>query len=105
MTDASVPRDPDLVDKLLGFIDHWLDVVHDRVLRPIILAARVAAYGLIIALAALVFVVVLVVGFVRLLDIYAFHGRVWISYLAVGGLSFIAGLVIWRRRRPLTVRK
>ncbi len=105
MTDASEPRDPDLVDKLLGFIDHWLDVVHDRVLRPIILAARVAAYGLIIALAALVFVVVLVVGFVRLLDIYAFHGRVWISYLAVGGLSFIAGLVIWRRRRPLTVRK
>ena len=105
MTDASEPRDPDLVDKLLGFIDHWLDVVHDRVLRPIILAARVAAYGLIIVLVALVFVVVLVVGFIRLLDIYAFQGRVWISYLAVGGLSFIAGLIIWRRRRPLNLRK
>ena len=105
VTDAREPRDPDLVDKLLGFIDHWLDVVHDRVLRPIILAARVAAYGLIIALVALVFVVVLVVGFVRLLDIYAFQGRVWISYLAVGGLSFLAGLIIWRRRRPLNLRK
>jgi len=105
VTDASEPREPDLVDKLLGFLDHVLDVVHDKVLRPIILAARVAAYGLIIALVALVFVVVLVVGFVRLLDIYAFQGRVWISYLAVGGLSLLAGLIIWRRRRPLNLRK
>jgi hypothetical protein len=105
MTDASEPREPDLVDKLLAFVDHILDVVHDRVLRPIILAARVAAYGLIIALAALVFVVVIVIGFVRLLDIYAFNGRVWISYLAVGALSLIAGLIIWRRRRPLNLRK
>jgi|SRR5580658_9542574 hypothetical protein len=105
MSDASEPRDPDLVDKLLALVDHVLDVVHDRVLRPIILTARVAAYGLIIALAALVFVVVIVIGFVRLLDIYAFNGRVWISYLAVGVLSLIAGLIIWRRRRPLNLRK
>jgi hypothetical protein len=105
MSDASEPHDPDLVDKLLALVDHVLDVVHDRVLRPIILTARVAAYGLIIALAALVFVVVIVIGFVRLLDIYAFNGRVWISYLAVGVLSLIAGLIIWRRRRPLNLRK
>jgi hypothetical protein len=105
VTDASEPHEPDLVDKLLAFVDHLLDVVHDKVLRPIILAARVAAYGLIIALVALVFVVVLVVGFVRLLDIYAFHGRVWISYMAVGALSLGVGLYIWRRRRPLNLRK
>ncbi len=104
MTEASGPR-PDLIDRLLALVDHLLDVVHDRVLRPIIVAARFVAFGLIIFLAAVVFVVVLVVGLVRLLDVYAFAGRVWLTYAVVGALSFIGGLVIWRRRRPLKLRK
>ncbi len=105
MTDASEPRQPDLVDRLLGFVDHLLDVVHDRVLRPIIVAARVVAYGLIIALAAIILVAALVIGFVRLLNVYAFNGRDWLSYASVGALSVIIGMVIWRRRRPLKLRK
>lgn len=104
MTEASEPR-PDIVDRLLALIDHALDVVHDRVLRPIILAARFVAFGLIIFLAALVFVTVIVIGLVRLLDVYAFGGRVWLTYAVVGALSFLGGLVIWRRRRPLKLRK
>ena len=105
MTDASEPREPDLIDRLLGFIDHGLDVVHDKVLRPIIVAARVVAYGLIFAVAAVVLVGALVIGFVRLLNIYAFDGRDWVSYAAVGGASLLAGMFIWRRRRPLKLRK
>jgi ABC-type transport system involved in cytochrome bd biosynthesis fused ATPase/permease subunit len=105
VTDASEPRQPDLVDRLLGFVDHLLDVVHDRVLRPIIVAARVVAYGLIIALAAIILVAALVIGFVRLLNVYAFNGRDWLSYASVGALSVIIGMVIWRRRRPLKLRK
>jgi len=104
VTEASEPR-PDIVDRLLALIDHALDVVHDRVLRPIILAARFVAFGLIIFLAALVFVTVIVIGLVRLLDVYAFGGRVWLTYAVVGALSFLGGLVIWRRRRPLKLRK
>jgi hypothetical protein len=105
VTDAREPREPDLVDRLLGFVDHLLDLVHDKVLRPIIVVARVVAYGLIIALAAIVLVSVVVIGFVRLLNVYAFHGRDWLSYASVGGLSLLCGLVIWRRRRPLKLRK
>ena len=105
MTDASEPRQPDLVDRLLGFVDHLLDVVHDRVLRPIIVAARVVAYGLIAALAAIILVAALVIGFVRLLNVYAFNGRDWLSYASVGALSVVIGMVIWRRRRPLKLRK
>jgi len=52
-----------------------------------------------------VLVVVIVIGFMRLLDIYAFHGREWLSYVVVGGASTLAGLIIWRRRRPLKLRK
>ena len=96
---------PDLVDRALGALDHGLDVVHDKVLRPIILAGRAVAYGLVVALAAVVLVVVLVIGVMRLLDVYAFAGRDWLSYAVVGALSLATGLVIWRRRRPVRVRK
>jgi hypothetical protein len=105
VTEASEPREPDLVDRMLSAFDHLLDVVHDKVLRPIIMAARVLAYGFIIVLVALVFVAVLIIGFVRLLNIYAFNGHDWISYAVVGAISFIGGLVIWRRRRPVKLRK
>lgn len=105
MTEASEPRDPDLVDRLLSAFDHLLDIVHDKVLRPIIMAARVLAYGFIVVLVALVFVAVLIIGFVRLLNIYAFNGHDWISYAVVGAISLIVGLVIWRRRRPVNLRK
>ena len=98
-------NEPDLVDRALGALDHGLDVVHDRVLRPIILAGRAVAYGLVVALAAVVLVVVVVVGLMRLLDVYAFAGRDWLSYAVVGALSLATGLVIWRRRRPVRVRK
>ncbi len=97
--------EPDLVDRALGALDHGLDVVHDKVLRPMILAGRAVAYGLVVALAAVVLVVVVVVGLMRLLDVYAFAGRDWLSYATVGALSLAAGLVIWRRRRPVRVRK
>ncbi len=105
MTEAHEPRESDLVDRLLGAVDHLLDVVHDKVLRPIIMVARVLAYGFVIVLAAVVLVVVLVIGFMRLLDIYAFHGREWLSYVAVGTASTLVGMIIWRRRRPLKLRK
>ncbi|HEV7958308.1 MAG TPA: hypothetical protein VGP11_02480 [Acidimicrobiales bacterium] len=105
MTDERPEHESDLVDKLLGILDHGLDIVHDKVLRPIILAARAIAYGLIIVLAAIVLVIVLVIGFIRLLDIYAFSGHEWLSYVLVGVLSLLAGMIIWRKRRPLKLRK
>ena len=55
--------------------------MHDKVLRPIILAGRAIAFGLIIVLAAFVLVVALVIGLIRLLDVYAFAGHEWLSYV------------------------
>lgn len=102
---ANPEPDTDIVDRLLAGVDHLLDLLHDKVLRPIILAGRAIAYGLIIALAAVVFVVVLVIGAIRLLNVYAFSSHEWITYLLIGALSMIFGFFIWRKRRPLTLRK
>ncbi|HUY43279.1 MAG TPA: hypothetical protein VMU98_05900 [Acidimicrobiales bacterium] len=98
-------REPDLVDRLLGLVDHALDVVHDRVIRPVLLAGRFLAYGFILVLVSLVLVSVVIIGLVRLMNVYLFSGREWLSYFLIGALSLIAGLIVWRRRRPLNLRK
>jgi len=105
VTDEDKKVEPDLVDRLLAAIDHALDLVHDKILRPIIMAARIIAFGFIIVLAAFVFVIVLIIGLIRLLNVYAFSGHEWLTYAVVGAASLLTGLIIWRRRRPLNLRK
>lgn len=105
MNDANRSSDQDFVDKALHQFDHILDIVHDKVLRPILLAGRALAFGFIIVLAAFVLVVALLIGLVRLLDVYCFAGHEYITYGSVGALSVIAGMIIWRKRRPVNLRK
>ncbi len=105
MNEAKRPTDGDFVDKALFQFDHVLDVVHDRVLRPILLAGRAIAYGMIILLVSFVLIGALLIGLVRFIDIYFFAGREYLSYVSVGAISLLAGLIIWRKRRPLNLRK
>jgi ABC-type nickel/cobalt efflux system permease component RcnA len=105
VNDAKRPGDGDLVDKALFQFDHVLDIVHDRVLRPILLVGRAASFGLIIVLMTVVLVAALLIGLVRFTDIYFFAGREYLSYVSVGAISLIAGLIIWRKRRPVNLRK
>jgi phosphatidylglycerophosphate synthase len=105
MNDTNRPHDGDFVDKVLRQFDHVLDIVHDKVLRPILLAGRVIAYGFIILLAALVLVAALLIGIIRFVNVYLFAGHEYITYLSVGALSIFAGMFIWRRRRPVNLRK
>jgi hypothetical protein len=105
MTAEKKPGDGDFVDKALFQFDHVLDVVHDRVLRPILLAGRALAYGLIILLAAFFLIGALLIGLLRFVDIYCFAGREYLSYVSVGAISLIAGLIVWRKRRPVNLRK
>lgn len=104
-TSPTPDHDPDLVDRALGTLDHALDVIHDRVLRPILLAGRTIAFIFVLVLVGLVLLIVLVVGVIRLFNVYLFANHVWLSYALVGVLSLSAGLIIWRRRRPLPERK
>jgi hypothetical protein len=105
MNEAKKPTDGDFVDKALFQFDHVLDIVHDRVLRPILLAGRALAYGLIILLAAFFLIGALLIGLLRFVDVYCFAGREYLSYVSVGALSLIAGLIVWRKRRPVNLRK
>ena len=95
----------DVIDKVLGAFDHVLDIFHDRVLRPIFIVGRTIAFGFIVLMMVLVLAVVGVVGLIRLFNVYLFAGHEWASYAIIGVLSLGAGLLIWRRRRPLNLRK
>jgi hypothetical protein len=95
----------DPVDAILGGLDVVLDTVHDRVLRPLLLATRFLAFGFVLFSLSLVLVVAGVIGFIRFGNVFIFQGYVWANYLVVGALTTCIGLLIWRRRRPVPLRK
>ena len=105
MNEGPEKHDPDVVDTLFAYFDRFMDKLHDRVVRPILLAGRFVAYGFILLLLSLVVATALVIGVVRLSTIYLFDHRVWITYLVVSALSISAGLLIWRKRRRVSLRK
>ncbi len=63
-------------------------------------------FGIIVFAAAVVTVVLLSITLIRLLTVYAFDGRVWLSDLVVGALFVVAGLVAWSTavRSPRSIR-
>jgi hypothetical protein len=84
--------------KAADAVDLVVDTIHDKAIRPIVLAARVVVFGLLVAVLSLIVLVLLSVGLLRLLDVYAFSGRVWISYAVLGAIFTLAGLFLWSRR-------
>jgi hypothetical protein len=105
VSDGPDQHEPDVVDTLFGYFDRFMDTLHDRVLRPIMLVARFIAYGLILILLALTLASALVIALVRLATTYLFDHHVWITYLVIAALSISVGLYIWRKRRPVSLRK
>jgi hypothetical protein len=85
--------------RVVDTIEDVVSAVHDRVIRPLLLVTRAVVFGSIVATMALVVSILLSVALVRLLDVYAFGGRVWASDALVGGLFSVAGVVAWTRRR------
>jgi hypothetical protein len=49
--------------------------------------------------------VALLIGLIRFLDVYCFAGHEYITYASVGFISVVAGMIIWRKRRPVNIRK
>ena len=79
-------------------------VVNDKAIRPAVVAARAVVFGVIIAVVALMIVVLLSVGFIRLTTVYLFDGKVWISYLVLGAI-FCAGGAFAYSKRGAVVRQ
>jgi hypothetical protein len=92
------PGDAEWTGRVVDTIEDVVAAVHDRIVRPLMIVARGLVFGIIVGTMALVVAVVLAIGLVRLLDVYAFGGRVWASDTLIGGLLVVAGAYAWSKR-------
>jgi hypothetical protein len=88
----------DLPGRGADWVDTVVERLRDKTVRPLTLATRVVVFGIIVFAAAVVTVVLLSITLIRLLTVYAFDGRVWLSDLVVGALFVVVGMVAWSRR-------
>ena len=88
----------DLPTRGADWVDTVVELLRDRTVRPVTLVARVVVFGIIIFAAAVTTVVLVSIALIRLLTVYAFNGRVWLSDLVVGAVFVILGIVAWSQR-------
>jgi hypothetical protein len=88
----------DLPTRGTDLVDSLVELLRDKAVRPLTLATRAIVFGIIVFAASVVTVVLVSVSIIRLLTVYAFDGRVWLSDLVVGVIFVAAGLVAWSQR-------
>jgi len=74
-----------------------VDVVREKTGGPAIGVARMVVYGLLAAVLGLIAFILLIIGLVRLLDSYL-PASVWLTYVILGSIFTIVGLLLWSRR-------
>jgi hypothetical protein len=93
----------DLPTRGTDLVESLVTLLRDKTVRPLTLATRAIVFGIIIFAASVVTVVLVSITLIRILTVYAFDGRVWLSDLVVGVLFVTLGLVAWSRRRDPTL--
>jgi hypothetical protein len=94
------PSDPlaDLPARATDWVEQLVVLLRDRTVRPLTLVARAIVFGIIVFAASVVVLTLVAITVIRLLTVYAFDGRVWLSDLVVGALFVAAGVLAWSRR-------
>jgi hypothetical protein len=94
----------DLPARATDRIDQLVELLRDKSVRPLTLAARAIMFGVIVFVASIVTVTLLTITLVRILTVYAFDGRVWLADLVVGLFWVLAGLLLWWQRTDRSVK-
>ncbi len=82
----------DLPTRGADLVDTLVELLRDKTVRPLTLVTRAVVFGIIIFAASVVTVVLVSIALIRLLTVYAFDGRVWLSDLVVGVIFVILGI-------------
>jgi hypothetical protein len=96
--------DPNWAADLADTVERVVGSVRDKTTKPLVTLTRGLVFGLLVAILGVATVVLLIVmatrGMQELLDQFKV-GRstaVYVSYLAVGGIFSVAGLLVLRKR-------
>jgi hypothetical protein len=84
--------------KVAQGVEDTVAIVHDRLVRPLLIAGRAVVFGLVAAAMALILITLLTIALVRILDVYAFRHHVWPAYAVVGAVLVAAGAFSWTKR-------
>lgn len=96
--------DPNWAPDLADTVERVVGTVRQRATTPVVHIARAIVYGLLGAFlgvtAAVLFLIALTRGLQALLDLVVSPARaVYLSYLIIGGILSVVGLLVMRMRR------
>lgn len=78
-------------------VEQVVSTVRDRTVEPAQAAARYIVYGLVAAVLVATALMMLAIAVFRLLNVVL---PVWASYLVLGGILVLGGVLCWALRRP-----
>ena len=80
-------------------LESLVNKAYNFTVRPAYFIGRLVTFGIIITVLVSIASITLYIGIIRLLNIYAFNGRIWISDLLVGLFMIIIGFFLWSKRK------
>ena len=100
---GSAPDGPDWATGLVDSLESVVGAIRSRTTDPIARVARIVVFAALGFGVVLTLLLVTVIGSVRLLDSYL-PGQVWSAHLVVGGIFFVAGMLLWGKRKSALPR-
>jgi hypothetical protein len=102
---ANPLTDPNWAPKLADSVERIVTQVRDKTTKPVLTILRALIFGVVIGVSAVLALALAVIALVRvvtmLFDLAVAHAAaVWITYLTLGGLFSILGLLLLRMRFP-----
>ena len=98
-------NDPNWAPELANLVDRYVGMVRDSVTSKAVTAVRALVFGLIVGFTAIAAVILSVILGTKLLQRIVNIGgwidrdsSVWVSYMVMGGILFLAGLFCMRKR-------
>ncbi|MCL5047713.1 MAG: hypothetical protein M1374_02830 [Firmicutes bacterium] len=87
----------DLAAKLTAYLETAVDMVRDKSTKPLAGIINTVFIVVMLLLGVSFLSVIFTLGVFRLLNDLVFSGRVWATYLLVGGIFFLIGLFLIRK--------
>ena len=98
-TDTNANNGQDWPAQIADTAARLVEQVRDKTTRPAITAARAVVFGLVALSIGVVAVFLLLIGTIRMVNGYL-PGKVWTTYLLLGGIFTVAGALLFRSANP-----